>query len=626
MPAKMARSAPLPPGGGSDAVSGYRDKYWPEIDGLRTIAVVSVFAFHLDHRLLGGGFVGVDIFFVISGYLITGLLLKDFEGGESILRFYQRRVARIAPAAFLVVVTTMIAGLFLYSSQDFASVGATGLAATLSFINIKLLFQGNYFKISPDAQPLIHYWSLAVEEQFYLVFPILLYCVIRLSRHLLIILLVCCAFSFAACVVVTPFAPTAAFYLLPTRAWELLAGSGLAIAKKQYPQRFEGQFWLALPLGLIFVFLSFVFVQNEGFPGWIAGLPVVGSTLMLAGIDTPRGAIHRLLAHPIVVFVGKRSYSLYLWHWPTFSFVDYYFYLGNSTVRLVLKVVISLAATVLTYHFVERPTRLWLNVPRRRVTAFGAFAVGATLLGAAGYTIRSNYYLSAEPRNVATGGISVNSDGRGWVVLIGDSQGAMYGYELASLARTLGFRLNVLSAAAGNELPGEPDTLWPSVLQFLGDRKPDVIIVAQAWSSKIGEDGERHFANAMAALVTRASQIIVLTQPPVPPPSATRQSIRAGARPPFFEVPAAADSRLRANTIIRKFENDRIQVVDVAKYFFEVDNSIRLIAPGGRLTFQDDGHLSDSGTALVRPTLDQLLRDILNLPNEYSRRRRHSHS
>jgi peptidoglycan/LPS O-acetylase OafA/YrhL len=144
----------------SHTATGYRDKYWPEIDGLRTVAVASVFAFHLDPRLLRGGFVGVDIFFVISGYLITGLLLKDFESGYSILRFYQRRVARIAPASFLIVAITMTFGFLLYSAQDFASIGATGLAATLSFINIKLLFQGNYFKISPDAQPLIHYWSL----------------------------------------------------------------------------------------------------------------------------------------------------------------------------------------------------------------------------------------------------------------------------------------------------------------------------------------------------------------------------------------------------------------------------------------------------------------------------------
>ncbi|MGJ0454668.1 MAG: acyltransferase family protein [Methylocystis sp.] len=515
-----------------------KDRYWPEIDGLRTIAVMSVFIFHLDARLLGGGFVGVDIFFVISGYLITNLLVKDIEGGKfSILRFYQRRIARIAPAALLVVAITMIGGFFLYSAQDFASLGAAGLAATLSFINIKLLFQGSYFKISPDAQPLIHYWSLAVEEQFYVVFPLLLYCVMRLTRHSLAVLSLCFALSFAACVFFTPVAPIASFYLLPTRAWELLAGSCLAIARRQYPKFPDRNSSLYLVTGLIFILLSFVLVRSEGFPGWIAMLPVVGSTVLLAGIGTShRGAIHRSLAHPVMVFIGKRSYSLYLWHWPTFSFVDYYFYLSSPAVGLVLKIVISGAATILTYHFVERPMRSWLNKPQRRVATFGAFAVAAMMLGIAGYVIRSNYYLTAESRNVATGGISVNPEGRGWVVVIGDSQGAMYGFELASLARTLGFRLNVLSAAAGNELPGEPDTLWPKVSQFLGDSKPDIVVLAQAWSSKLGEDGESHFGDAMAALTDRAAQIIVLTQPPEPPPEVSRHAILAGARPPFLKT------------------------------------------------------------------------------------------
>jgi hypothetical protein len=408
------------------------------------------------------------------------------------------------------------------------------------------------------------------------------------KQHALAVVLACCVLSFVACVALTPFAPAAAFYLLPTRAWELLAGASLAIAKKQYPQySVERQSSFALPIGLTFVLLSFILVPDEGFPGWIAALPVMGSTLMLAGVDTlRRGVVHRFLAHRAMVFVGKRSYSLYLWHWPTFSFVDYYFYLGNSTLRLSLKVLITILGTLLTYHFVERPMRLWLNIPRHSAKAFGAFTLAATLLVVAGYTIRSTYYLSAEPRSVGTGGIFVNSEGRGWIVLIGDSQGAMYGYEFASLARTLDFRLNVLSVAAGNELPGEPETLWPSVLRFLEDRKPDAIILAQAWSSKLGEDGEEHFGNAMSALVTRASQIFVLTQPPVPPPDATRQSIRAGARPPFFENPVAVQSRLRANAKIRKFENDRIKVIDMAQYFLEPDNSIKMIAPNGRQRFR----------------------------------------
>ena len=256
-------------------------EYWPEIDGLRAIAVISVFLFHLDARLLAGGFVGVDIFFVISGYLITNLLVRDIGNRNfSLFRFYQRRIARIAPAAILVVASTMIAGFLIYSAQDFASLGANALAATLSFINVKLLFQGSYFKFSPDAQPLIHYWSLAVEEQFYVVFPLLIYGVMRLTRHSLAVSLVCLLLSLSACILMTPSAPIASFYLLPTRAWELLAGSCLALAKRHHPKFFGKKSTSFLVVGLSMTLVSFIVVRSEGFPGWIAMLPVAGSTFV----------------------------------------------------------------------------------------------------------------------------------------------------------------------------------------------------------------------------------------------------------------------------------------------------------------------------------------------------------
>jgi len=136
-------------------------RYYPEIDGLRTFAVLSVFFFHLYRNTIGGGFVGVDVFFVISGFLISSVLLQDIEKRQfSILRFYQHRIARIAPALFLILVLTLAAAALLYSAQDFASTAAGAASAAISAINIKLLFQGDYFHISPDAQPLLHYWSL----------------------------------------------------------------------------------------------------------------------------------------------------------------------------------------------------------------------------------------------------------------------------------------------------------------------------------------------------------------------------------------------------------------------------------------------------------------------------------
>ena len=196
-------------------------------------------------------------------------------------------------------------------------------------------------------------------------------------------------------------------------------------------------------------------------------------------------------------------------------------------------------------------------------------------------------------------------------MIIGDSQGAMYGYELASLARQIGFRLNILSVADGNELPEEPNTLWLNVAGFLDNAKPDVVIIAQAWWPKLRDHGQGHLGEAISSLVNRAAQIIVITQPPAPPPDATRHAILAGKRPPFYEDAIAKQSRIRANAIIREYESPNVQILDVADLFLDKDNSIKLIGPDGRLMFQDDFHLSNSGTAIVRPRLERALRNVL---------------
>ena len=286
--------------------------YRPAIDGLRSVAVVSVLVFHFDRQFLGGGFVGVDVFFVISGYLIGAVLLADIEGGRfSLARFYQRRIARIFPAFAMVIAVTLAFGWLVYSSQDFASLGANAAAAALSVINIKLLFQGNYFALSEDAQPILHYWTLAVEEQFYLTFPIYLYLVTRLCRRPILVNLCVSGVSFAACIAVTHFNASYAFYLLPTRAWELLAGSSLALAEWKGFQIGDRHAAIATWAGMVLLVMSFLAIrQNDQFPGWIAAFPVIGAVLVLSATSSRDLFLVRLLSHPVPVAVGKLSYSL----------------------------------------------------------------------------------------------------------------------------------------------------------------------------------------------------------------------------------------------------------------------------------------------------------------------------
>ena len=259
--------------------------YRPEIDGLRAVAVISVFIFHLNHQWLPGGFVGVDIFFVISGYLITSILYNDCKAEMfSLARFYQRRIARIFPAFFTVALATIVVSAFVYSSLDFASAGANLVAASLSVANVKYMLQGNYFEISPDAQPFLHYWSLSVEEQFYVVFPLLLFLLSRYVRHhLSLILMLIGLTSLIACIKLTQVNPVWAFYLLPTRAWELCAGSLLAVTPFAGIGRRANTAMHWLPTaGLLLIGGSFIAIhEGPSFPGWRAVFPIIGASAII---------------------------------------------------------------------------------------------------------------------------------------------------------------------------------------------------------------------------------------------------------------------------------------------------------------------------------------------------------
>jgi peptidoglycan/LPS O-acetylase OafA/YrhL len=218
-------------------------EYRPDIDGLRAIAVLAVFVFHLNRRWLPGGFFGVDIFFVISGYLITSIVRRDCEEGRFRFgRFYQRRIARLLPAFVAVGLATLVGAALVYSPQDLASTGATLSAAAASVANLKFLLQGNYFVLSPDSQPFLHCWSLSVEEQFYLLFPAAFLVLYRRPRALIGL----CVLSFVCYMALGRVRPEWAFYLLPARGncwWEAFVGHALACpGERGSPPQFSSRF------------------------------------------------------------------------------------------------------------------------------------------------------------------------------------------------------------------------------------------------------------------------------------------------------------------------------------------------------------------------------------------------
>lgn len=330
--------------------------YRPDIDGLRAAAVLAVVIFHAFPSVLPGGFVGVDVFFVISGYLITGILLADLGADQFSLRhFYARRIRRIFPALAVLLLATYAMGWFSLYSDEFREL-ARHIVAGAGFVsNWALWTEAGYFDQAAEAKPLLHLWSLGVEEQFYIVWPLLLWVAHKTRRTGWVCTVIGLA-SFVANVALVNHHPSAAFYWPITRMWELLAGAALAIGAAHI--RLTGGWTHVLSIaGALLCLASFAFVNSHAaFPGWWALLPVAGAVgLIAAGRD---GWFNRcVLTHPVSVWFGRISYALYLWHWPLLSFA--FIVAGrvpSPAVRGVL-VVIAVGLAWLKTVIVERPVR-----------------------------------------------------------------------------------------------------------------------------------------------------------------------------------------------------------------------------------------------------------------------------
>ena len=592
----------------------------PDIDRLRAWAVLAVVIFHLDPGWLPGGFLGVDVFFVISGYLITRLIQRDFAAGTfTFRRFYQRRIARIVPAFLATACATLLAARWLYTEWDYASAGASFHATLLSFANHHLLRLGNYFEVSPDAQPFLHYWSLSVEEQFYLVYPVGLWLLLRKKSPQACFwwLAVPAGLSFAGSVVLSYREPASAFYLLPSRAWELLAGSLLALIPLSWVHglrlpRFSGPALRAAGFGMLLG--SFIFVKSDqAFPGWRALFPVLAAVLLLAFPAPPSAKPFASAMAALLGNIGRLSYSLYLWHWPIFSFVDYTLVLSTPGSRLGLKLALTTTATLASYFLIEQPARAALNRPRLRLpgTSFqvnhAAFLLlGLTLLlSPVGYFVRHRYYLDASD---ASDGALVfpRPSAQKSLILMGDSQASMYGVAVQKLAAQLNLRLIILSEAGGFPLapaPGDvPSPLWQQNLTLIQQEKPAFLLLSNHWVYKLSSDPSR-LAATLAQIQPHVGRILLFTQPPLPPRQATRAGLRAGSRPPFYEDPGDRTAREAMNQLVRQSASASLDVLDLDPLLIQPDGELILYNALGRPLYQDRYHLSNFGTALVGPLI-----------------------
>jgi len=347
-----------------------------DIDGLRAIAVLLVLLYHAKFGF-AGGYVGVDVFFVISGFLVTSLLLREIDLNNHIALglFWGRRIRRLILPVSLVTVATVAVGYLTLEPFRLRSLAYDALsAATMNANNRFALTTSNYLSGLALPSPLQHLWSLGVEEQFYLVLPLLVIATLRFTRQrlvLTILISICTIISLLASLILTESSPAAAYYILPTRAWELLAGSLLAIAAQrvsQIPSFLRSAFgWLGL---IIIIYAAVSFNESTSFPGFAALLPVLGTVGVLVSADCGTG---RILALPLLQWLGVRSYSLYLWHWPVLILSEAQ--IGPlSTVHRAAALFISLILADLTFRFVEQPFRFNPHLVRDWVASFRAGA------------------------------------------------------------------------------------------------------------------------------------------------------------------------------------------------------------------------------------------------------------
>jgi peptidoglycan/LPS O-acetylase OafA/YrhL len=634
--------------------------YRPDIDGLRAIAVLGVLFFHAVSGSgigveagLSGGFVGVDVFFVISGYLITGLILQELRKGQfHLVKFWERRIRRILPALAAVVITCVIAGWFLLLPDDFKKLGDSVFAQSLLASNIYFCLYTGYFAPPVDSTPLLHTWSLAVEEQFYLLFPLLLIALKYVPRKAFgPVILVLCVLFFSLTVYCSYVAPELNFFMLPTRAWELLIGAWLA----SLTSRPETPRWLDESLawaGLAAIFYAMLtFDQHTRFPGVATLFPCGGTALIIWANSRAMTSAGKILSLRPIVFVGLVSYSLYLWHWPILMFASYWSFSNPSALHQMSLLFLSFIVAVLSWKFIETPFRKRL-ILKTRGQIFSFAGVTFAILMAAGIVVdqgrgfpsrfspQALAYASGSadqgyridlPRALAERGIFIRlgpTDQRLPTRLFvwGDS----HAMAVLSIVNTLCQEHGIQALAAthsatapmlGYDFEGQSSLKQDSipynnaVYRFIqANHIGDVFLVAR-WGGGYGsETTQLHscLLNTIAALKDAGCRVWILGQVPCPGLNVPRYlAIFGGENPENLIFPLTYfhhDTQIQ-DQIFAGISPADATILDPTSLFVGPDNQLKVVE-GGKCLYFDGHHLSVEGAKRLRPLLEPIFTDI----------------
>jgi len=630
--------------------------YRPEIDGLRAVAVSAVLIFHAYPSVMPGGFLGVDVFFVISGFLITSIILSQLRAGSFTLpSFWARRVRRIVPMMVVVACTTLGIG-FAFGFRGLRpQFGAQGLAALTSVSNFYFLRQtGDYWGPDAATSPFLHTWSLAVEEQFYLVLPLTLFAIRkRLDTLFLPATLSIFVGSLGLFLLGVSRSPTATFYLLPTRAWELAAGAALAALQRTDASGSGADGPLA-STGLCLILLSYVFVPALGSGVFLA---VIGALLVLQFARV--GISNKVLASRGVVYVGKISYSLYLWHWPCLLLPE----LLDQDVPKAISILGAVALAIASYHGVEVPTRRAARTVPWAIGGLAGAIAAAWLLWRADATYDVSrfhkvsyhgFYFDLKPQNFdsvrsegvraqmdlpprqaaedafRSGGIIVGrSSSRPSLVVLGDSHGVMWSQVVRNVVESLGVTASFYSMDGVSPFFDVPPSKNQAVrfldsgtkyefdlarIEHIQAWHPDVVVLATRWSEV---EDVRLVNRTLEFLTANAKQVVLIQQPPelyFGQRFAVEQLCYLGVAPnqahPDIYLRTAREenvSRGRALVDTLASTHPNVRVVRVDDLYRKDETT--LVVRDGNVVYLDDDHLTDYGSALAQERVAAAIRE-----------------
>lgn len=638
--------------------------YRREIDGLRALSVIPVIFYHAGFDFFSGGFVGVDVFFVISGYLITSIIYPQvLDGTFSFLEFYERRARRILPALFTVLVICLPFSFFLLTPEELNNFTNSLISVIFFSSNILFWFDSGYFDKAAELKPLLHTWSLSVEEQYYLIFPVLLILLKKLP-HLVIVGVLCAlaCVSLYMMLILSSININTAFYLLPYRGWEILCGAVIALSCPNGPNKKTHTFIADLGsiIGLCFLVFSILFFDNNTpFPSLLSLLPVVGAVLLII-FATPDTHVGKFLSLNFFVAIGLVSYSAYLWHQPLFSFARQYSQSPISSNTFILLILICAILSFITWRFIETPFRNRESYSQR--TIFILVSIGSLVfivIGMVGYYTKGFYQLkiseqqrlvlknaSASPMRAQCHTSGKNfippssaceyQNGALKVAAFGDSHIVEIAFALANQLSDENIKIKHFSFSSciptyGNNYSGQHEwcSAWTDkTAEYIINNKDieTVVVSYRIHAHLFGKHDKKYpsfvdtvgsvdremiwksYVNILKHFQSHGKNVILVLQAPELPKSIDKLILKS--TDPFNQVNGVSKSwwDSRSSFVTSKLSEipAGVVVIDPAEVF--CDGAFCFASKQGSPYYFDDNHLSISGAALISEKIRPFLK------------------